>query len=230
MNQATSYWNDRAITYMADHGTAPVRLLAQKDIVRALRDAKVEHVLDAGGGAGHLAMAIKAEIPNCSLTVVDASSKMVSLARENLKFLDGVVTVIGDLADLSEIQTGSVDAYVSTFALHHLTDCKKAAALLEAKRILKPTGRLVIADEVISDRSLLSDPVALMRRVGEVFYPILTFAEVREKLNGLVEYPTGTEEMNRMLVDTGFDVVWKVYNDISALCTGTPVGGRHAQG
>ncbi|MED1747203.1 class I SAM-dependent methyltransferase, partial [Brevibacillus borstelensis] len=46
---------------------------------------------------------------------------------------------------------GMFDFVVTSFALHHLTDDQKTLALAECKRVLKPGGRLVIADSMFAD-------------------------------------------------------------------------------
>lgn len=41
---------------------------------------------------------------------------------------------------------GKFDFVVSSFALHHLTDDQKGLAIEEMRRVLKPHGRICIAD------------------------------------------------------------------------------------
>ena len=146
---------------------------------------------------------------------------MLKLARETLSTFTVVTTLAADMKDLSAVGDQTVDMYVSTFALHHLTNPEKLTALREARRILKPHGAIAIADEVISNRQLPADPGALLRRVAEMFYPSSSFEEVESTLRDLKEYPTGLEEMNDICSAAGFKIDWIVYCDIAALCCGT---------
>ena len=50
------------------------------------------------------------------------------------------------LADALPVETGVADAVVMTLLLHHLDRDGKRAALAEALRVLRPGGRLVVAD------------------------------------------------------------------------------------
>jgi ubiquinone/menaquinone biosynthesis C-methylase UbiE len=216
--QKATYWDNRALEYGDDHKMANLRLVAQSDIVLALKEADADCVLDLGGGAGHLAVAIKQEMPGTRIIVVDSSEEMLTLARAALGAFEGATTLLSDMTSLAAIESGSIGAVVSTFALHHLTDESKRVALREARRVIRNGGALIVADEIFSNRTLIANPAAQMRRVAEVFYPTLTFEQVRQKLSGLLEYPTGIEEMSAFVSAAGFAAVWTTYNDIAALC------------
>ena len=73
-----------------------------------------------------------------SETVQNANSKYAS-SRENLQYLQG------SIADLSFIESGSKDAIVSFETIEHVDKDLQQAFLKEIKRILKPTGFLVMS-------------------------------------------------------------------------------------
>lgn len=101
-------------------------------------------ILDAACGEGYgsniLASVAKSVvgIDIDSETVQNANSKYAS-SRENLQYLQG------SIADLSFIESGSKDAIVSFETIEHVDKDLQQAFLKEIKRILKPTGFLVMS-------------------------------------------------------------------------------------
>jgi SAM-dependent methyltransferase len=47
------------------------------------------------------------------------------------------------------VENNSVDTIISVASLHHTTDSERQEFYLEARRILKPTGKLIIADVIL---------------------------------------------------------------------------------
>jgi ubiquinone/menaquinone biosynthesis C-methylase UbiE len=98
-------------------------------------------VLDVGCGTGRLLRRAGKRWPAARLVGVDASAGMIEAARR----LDARPEFHASPAESLPLPAASVDVVFSTISFHHWTD--KRAGLREAARVLKPCGRLVLADE-----------------------------------------------------------------------------------
>jgi ubiquinone/menaquinone biosynthesis C-methylase UbiE len=123
----------------------------QRDIAARLQTG--DQVLDLGCGTGALAVLLARK--GCQVTGVDVSPPMLSQAARRVEQggLEARVTLqeIG----VAELDTAfgdaSFDAVVSTLTFSELSDDEIAYALGECQRILKPGGRVLLADEVLPD-------------------------------------------------------------------------------
>jgi demethylmenaquinone methyltransferase/2-methoxy-6-polyprenyl-1,4-benzoquinol methylase len=111
---------------------------ASPSVLRALREAlrgaPGRRLADIGGGTGNYALALTRE--GWEPIVVDRSAEM--LARAEAK---GLETVEADAQRLP-FEDESFDAATMISMLHHVED--RRVALAEARRILRPRGRLVV--------------------------------------------------------------------------------------
>ncbi|GAA2424767.1 class I SAM-dependent methyltransferase [Streptomyces macrosporus] len=106
-----------------------------------------DRVLDVGCGTGALTRAVAAAVsPGGSVLGVDPSRQMVEYARrraerrgENSSFALGVAQEL-------DAEDGSFDAVVSSFAVHHVPEDRRERAFAEMFRVLRPGGRLLVAD------------------------------------------------------------------------------------
>jgi SAM-dependent methyltransferase len=92
-------------------------------------------VLDVGAGTGALTSALAAAAPNGFLASIDPSEAMLCYARERR----GVIAILADAAALP-CASARVDAVLLAYVLFHLLDPTRA--LIEAKRVLRPGGRV----------------------------------------------------------------------------------------
>jgi SAM-dependent methyltransferase len=116
------------------------RVLARAEI------ASGEEVLDVGCGTGTLAVAAARSAEGVKVTGLDADATILARARRRaaeaglaIRFHEGRSTAL-PYAD------ASFDLVLSTLMFHHLPDEAKRQTAAELARVLRPAGRLVVAD------------------------------------------------------------------------------------
>jgi ubiquinone/menaquinone biosynthesis C-methylase UbiE/DNA-binding transcriptional ArsR family regulator len=102
---------------------------------------------DLGCGTGQVAGALAPFVSQ--VIAVDRSGEMLQTARRRLRDYPNVDIRRGDLEALP-IDTASLDAATLVLVLHHVPD--PSAALADAARVLRPGGRLLVADMLPHDR------------------------------------------------------------------------------
>jgi arsenite methyltransferase len=145
-----------------------VRNVVQRLADRVLDDAKLiagMTLADIGAGEGLLALrAIERVGPSLRVVLTDISAPMLRHAealavqrgaRSQCRFLECSAETLNDIADatIDVVATRAVLAYVSD----------KSAALREFHRVLKPGGRISIAEPILQDDAFFAR--ALRRRV-----------------------------------------------------------------
>ncbi len=101
-------------------------------------------VVDVGAGTGTLAISLAEARPDVTVTAVDGDAEILALAQT--KSAADLVRWRRGLADDLPLETASTDAVVTSLVLHHLDWSTKHRALQEIGRVLRPAGRLHIAD------------------------------------------------------------------------------------
>jgi SAM-dependent methyltransferase len=136
---------------------APVYLFHCAQACEVMRPG--DTVVDlACGPANQLAM-IAALNPAIRFIGVDLSEPMLAQARQyaSEQKLSNVEFRLGDIASLPDIGSASVDAVISTMALHHVPALAQLrATFAEARRVLKPDGGVYLVDfgRLKSERSV----------------------------------------------------------------------------
>jgi demethylmenaquinone methyltransferase/2-methoxy-6-polyprenyl-1,4-benzoquinol methylase len=108
------------------------------------------HVLEMGCGTGELAAMLIAR--GATVTGFDLSPTMVEVARDRIEaegLKDKLTIEQMGVDGMDGFPASSFDAVVSTLVLSELSDDERRFALKHSKRVLKPGGIFVIADEVV---------------------------------------------------------------------------------
>jgi ubiquinone/menaquinone biosynthesis C-methylase UbiE len=123
----------------------------EQDTIRRIRTAMGAYpagkVLEVACGPGIVAEAIAPLVSE--LVCIDATPEMITLAKSRLE-ASGVSNVDFREAYAESIPfaEGTFDAIVTRLSFHHFVDMK--AVLAEFRRVLRPKGRLIVADIISS--------------------------------------------------------------------------------
>jgi ubiquinone/menaquinone biosynthesis C-methylase UbiE len=162
-------------------------VVEQRRIVReALALKPGEHVLDIGSGPGFLAVEMAAEVrPHGQVSGVEPSASMLALAQQRrrepgsvpVEFRTGEATAL-------PYPDGSFDAITSTQVYEYVQDVP--AALAQARRVLRPGGRLLILDTDWDSIVWRCTNRPLMRRILTAWDEHLTDPHLPQRLTGLL--------------------------------------------
>jgi len=153
MNTSTHFRGNvlRSHAWYYDIVIALMTLTYGRSHVRALVDVAAlqpeEQVLDVGCGTGALALAAAKELLAAdSVNGLDASERMIAVARLKAAGARYPARFIVGTAEALPFEDEQFDVVFSTLMLHHLPKPARLNCLREARRVLKPTGRVIVAD------------------------------------------------------------------------------------
>jgi ubiquinone/menaquinone biosynthesis C-methylase UbiE len=116
------------------------RLLDQADIRAG------ERVLDVGCGTGTLAIDAKLRQPAANVSGLDADPAVLDRARRKARERGVELELVEGFSDHLPFIEQSFDVVLSSLFFHHLERPAKEATAREIVRVLRPGGRLHIAD------------------------------------------------------------------------------------
>jgi ubiquinone/menaquinone biosynthesis C-methylase UbiE len=100
-------------------------------------------IVDIGCGTGQLLEVLRRRLPEAELIGIDPSRGMVGVARSRFAAAPRVRIEMAPARDLP-LDTGSVEVVTTTLSFHHWDE--QGASLREVARVLRPGGRLLLAD------------------------------------------------------------------------------------
>jgi SAM-dependent methyltransferase len=162
-------------------------------LLEAAHVTAADRVLDAGSSIGGTARLLAAE-HGCRVTAIDFTAEYCETARwlNGLVHLEDRIDVIdGDVTDLP-LPDASFDLVVSQHVQMNIAD--KPRLYSEARRVLRPGGRLALWDVTAGAQQPLVFPVP--------------WADIPERSHLITP-----DELARTLQDAGFDV--SVWNDLT---------------
>lgn len=118
----------------------------QLDLLAAAQIPEAARIIDLGGGTGSLAEAILEQFPQATVEVRDIDRAMLAQAQARLqRFANRVDLVAGSFED----PLPPADAVLSAFALHHIPDLRKKAAVYgRIRSAIRAGGVFLNADAV----------------------------------------------------------------------------------
>ncbi|MCL5786728.1 MAG: class I SAM-dependent methyltransferase [Candidatus Marsarchaeota archaeon] len=142
--------------------------------IQALSDPGCTDIIDIGAGTGDLSIGIALRAMKkdrkIRIEAVDMNEEMMSLGRNKAaaKKISSIRFARGDALNLQYVED-SFDTMVSSFVLRNLDDFNRFAG--EAKRIIKPGGRIILLDMAVPDgpsKHLFIFYFKIMRLIGRL--------------------------------------------------------------
>jgi ubiquinone/menaquinone biosynthesis C-methylase UbiE len=104
-------------------------------------------VLDVGCGTGNLTVTAQSVVgPNGKAYGIDAAPEMIETAKKKAAKAGSKVVFEVGLIEKLAFPDATFDEVISRLVIHHLPDDLKMKGFAEMLRVLKPGGRLLIAD------------------------------------------------------------------------------------
>ena len=141
-----------------------MRRIFLKPLKKALQTETGEglHFLEIGAGTGATSRMLKLCFPKARITVSDLSAPYLQIAQNklNAQFDDARFDFVRADAGSLPFKDQTFDAVISVFMFHELPETVRAQVIQEAKRVLKPEGRLAIVDSIqTGDIPSLEEPL-----------------------------------------------------------------------
>lgn len=168
-----------------------------------LGDARQWACVRAQGDVLELAIGTGLNLPlygaEVRLTGIELSPAMLLLAKQRAAELDREIDLrLGDAEALDEFGDGSFDTVICTYALCTIPDDRKAVS--EAHRVLRPGGKLVLAEHVRS-------PMRAIRAGQRLLEPLMIRFEADHLLREPLEHVRAAGFVVDELVRTRLGIV-----------------------
>jgi ubiquinone/menaquinone biosynthesis C-methylase UbiE len=146
-----------------------------------------ESILDVGCGTGGVTIPAKKRVgQNGSAAGIDPAPEMIAVARRKAERAGIEINFRVGVIESLPFRDETFDVVTSSLMMHHLTEELRVKGLAEIRRVLKPGGRILIAD--------------MMRPSGSSFKRFFTSVILHH--GHVVEF--GLQDVPALLRDAGF--------------------------
>lgn len=169
--------------------------LNYEHILNEVADLVNGNVVEFGTGTGNLTQRLLEK--GCSVAGVEPSAAMRKIASNKMPHL---TLLDGDFLNFQVF--GTIDAFVSSYAFHHLEDSEKANAITKYSALLSTGGKVVFADTVFGSED---EKQTFIKEAKNKHF--LSLAQDLE-----TEYYTTIPILESMFQSNGFSVRFKQLN------------------
>jgi arsenite methyltransferase len=180
-------FDEEASRRVVEAYSTPDVVTQRRVTLEALKPAAGERILDIGAGPGMLAAEMAEAVgPSGAVHGVDVSESMLAIAQrlEQPEHAAPMEFVQADACALP-FEDATFDAAVSTQVYEYVPDM--ASALREARRVLRPGGRLLILDTHWDSLVWYSPDSERMQRVRAAWEDHLAHPRLPQQLTGLLQ-------------------------------------------
>jgi ubiquinone/menaquinone biosynthesis C-methylase UbiE len=153
------------------------------------------HALDVGCGTGEVALLAKTRGQAGRVYGIDPAPEMIAIARSKATRKKLEVDFRVGVIEALPFPDASMDVVTSSLMMHHLPEDLQVRGLAEVYRVLKPGGRLLIADFMQPTGSFLN----------HVFMVVTHHQKVQSGL---------AEEIKQLLRKTGFSQITQLEGNV----------------
>jgi SAM-dependent methyltransferase len=151
----------------------------KKALVEQAQVADSHRVLDLGCGTGTLTILIKQSQTGAEVYGLDGDDEVLHIARHKAAKAGVEIHLVHGLAGSLPYPDNFFDCVLSSLFFHHLVHQEKVRAAMEVCRILRPGGRLHVADWGRPENALLAGAFLAIRMLDG-------FAETRDNVAGVL--------------------------------------------
>ncbi|HET9104052.1 MAG TPA: class I SAM-dependent methyltransferase [Solirubrobacteraceae bacterium] len=202
-------WRRRTQRWEEQSSTGLTQVVAA--VVAAGRPDPDAVAVDLGCGSGQVTLPLAAHCSRVLAVDVNPSALALLETKAADAGLTNIQTLAGSIQGL-DLEPASVDLVVTNYAMHHLSDADKRAALAAARRWLRPGGRLVIGDMMFGrganagDRAIITAKLRALAAKGPAGWWRIVKNVWRFSLR-VQEMPLPAATWERLVAAAGFEEV-----------------------